>query len=93
MSQKEVARYFRVGRSTICSIIPEVCNAIWEELAPTEMPFPDTQRWRDIAAEFEDRWNFPNCLGHQSRALHLTVSSDGSTVTSAAETIRPRKCC
>ncbi|KAF0312256.1 hypothetical protein FJT64_016982 [Amphibalanus amphitrite] len=33
--------------------------------------------------------------GHQLRALHLTVSSDGSTVTSAAtaETIRPRKCC
>ena len=67
MCQKDVARYFRVGRSTISGIIPEVCEAIWEELAPTEMPKPDATRWRTIAEEFERRWNFPNCLGKKKK--------------------------
>ncbi|XP_043197200.1 protein ALP1-like [Amphibalanus amphitrite] len=63
MSQQDTARYFRMGKSTVSSIIPEVCNVLWEELVPTEMSAPTTQRWLDIAEEFEDRWNFPHCLG------------------------------
>ena len=63
MAQKDVARYFHVGRSTVSSIIPDVCNAIWDELSLTEMPVPDAEQWRKIAKEFEERWNFHNCLG------------------------------
>ena len=63
MSQQDVARYFRMGKSTVCTMIPEVCNIQWEELAPAEMPVPDNRRWLDIADEFEARWNFPRCLG------------------------------
>ena len=63
MSQQDVARYFRVGKSTVSGILPEVCNALWDELAPVEMPVPDTEKWLDIAEEFEARWNFPHCLG------------------------------
>ncbi|KAF0286669.1 hypothetical protein FJT64_014852 [Amphibalanus amphitrite] len=46
-------------------------------------------------AGHEGRQHVMADISHQLRALHLTVSSDGSTVTSAAtaETIRPRKCC
>ncbi|XP_043239193.1 protein ALP1-like [Amphibalanus amphitrite] len=63
MSQLDVARYFRVGVSTTSGIIPEVCSALWETLAPLEMPVPYTKKWMDIAEEFEERWNFPHCLG------------------------------
>ena len=78
MCQKDVARYFRVGRSTISDIIPEVCEAIWEELAPTEMPKPDATRWRTIAEEFERRWNFPNCLGKKKLYLYRLVINERS---------------
>ena len=63
MSQLDVGRYFRVGVSTTSGIIPEVCSALWEKLAPPEMPVPDTKKWIDIAEEFEERWNYHHCLG------------------------------
>ena len=33
MSQQDTARYFRMGKSTVSEMIPEVCNTLWEELA------------------------------------------------------------
>ncbi len=27
------------------------------------MPVPETQDWVEIAKEFQERWNFPNCIG------------------------------
>ncbi|KAJ4940321.1 hypothetical protein JOQ06_026629 [Pogonophryne albipinna] len=27
------------------------------------MPVPQMEDWRAIAAEFQERWNFPNCVG------------------------------
>ena len=53
MSQQDVARYFRMGKSTVCTMIPEVGNALKEELTPVEMQIPDNKRWQDIADEFE----------------------------------------
>ena len=58
-----MARYFRVGKSTVSCIIPEVRNELWDELASVEMSVPDTEEWLDIAEEFEAGWNFPHCLG------------------------------
>ncbi|KAF0299746.1 cGMP-dependent protein kinase, isozyme 2 forms cD5/T2 [Amphibalanus amphitrite] len=89
MSQQDTARYFRMGKSTVSSIIPEVCNVLWEELVPTEMSAPTTQRWLDIAEEFEDRWNFPHCLGLR----RCRVGSAGLTLRcrgSAGLTLRCR---
>ena len=63
MSQKDIARYFQLGRSTVSEIIPDVCQAIWSILGPTELPPLTEEIWRGTAAEFERRWNFPHCLG------------------------------
>ena len=63
MSQKEVSRYFRVGRTTTSRIIKDVCAVLWEVLAPREMKPPDSTDWKAIAEEFDRRWNFPHCLG------------------------------
>ena len=63
MSQKDVAHYFRVGRSTVSGIIREVCDCLWQVLAPKEMGQPDQEQWRKISEEFKRRWDFPHCLG------------------------------
>ncbi|KAG0723260.1 Protein ALP1-like [Chionoecetes opilio] len=62
-SQKDIARYFCVGRSTVCSIIPQVCRAVWEALLPLYMPRPTQETWRRIAEGFWQHCNFPQCLG------------------------------
>lgn len=56
--------YFRIGKSTLYSIIPEVCNAIWEKLKGTYLRCPQIENeWRKIADEFNNIWHFPNCIG------------------------------
>lgn len=52
-----------MGHSTVCGIVTEVARAIWDCLVEEVMPVPTTDDWRAIAADFSQRWNFPNCLG------------------------------
>lgn len=54
---------FRVGRSTVYAIVHDVCRALWQVLQPTFLPEPDEQRWLEIAKDFFDKWQFPNCVG------------------------------
>ena len=54
---------FRIATSTVSQIIPEVCDAIWEALSPTEMAPPTLEKWQEIENGFGKRWNFPNCVG------------------------------
>ncbi|XP_040197540.1 uncharacterized protein LOC120930419 [Rana temporaria] len=45
-------------------IIPDTCSAIIQVLQDDYMRLPSTpQEWQTVAAEFETRWNFPNCGG------------------------------
>ena len=37
--------------------------AIWDVLAPTYMPVPSEDKWKSIADEFYERWNFSNGIG------------------------------
>lgn len=56
--------HFRIGKTTLYSIIPEVCNAIWEVLQPTYLTHPQEEEgWFKIADDFCNIWNFPNCIG------------------------------
>lgn len=63
MSQKDVPRYYCVGRSTAFKIIDEVFQAIWDVGAPLFIPKPTTDDWKRTAEEFNNGWNFPHCLG------------------------------
>ncbi|KAJ4930774.1 hypothetical protein JOQ06_025082, partial [Pogonophryne albipinna] len=54
---------YRVGHSTVAVIAREVAGAIWTALVEETMPVPQTEDWRAIAAEFQERWNFTNCVG------------------------------
>lgn len=54
---------FRIGRSTIYKIVPEVCNAIWQALQPIYLPAMKKNQWERVAKEFQEKWQFPNLLG------------------------------
>jgi hypothetical protein len=56
-------RSYRLGVSTIRKIVSETCRAIWDALQPIVLPRPTRQKWIEIADCFENRWNFPNCIG------------------------------
>ena len=54
---------FQTGVSTARKNILDVCTAIWDVLAPIYVPVPSEDKWKSIADEFYERWNFPNCIG------------------------------
>ena len=58
-----IAGSYRMGVSTVSGIVPDVAKSIWEALVDDYMPVPTTEDWRTIAATFQRRWNFPNCVG------------------------------
>lgn len=53
---------YRLGISTISVIVRDVCRALWE-LRHECMPVPTTEKWKEIAENFEKRANFPHCIG------------------------------
>ena len=55
---------FRLGHSTVCGIIDNTCDAIWNALSPDYLRTPrNSEEWRRISAGFESAWNFPHCIG------------------------------
>lgn len=55
---------FRVGKSTISALIPEVCDAIYNQLESEVLHMPQNEKeWECIADQFQQRWQFPNCFG------------------------------
>ncbi|XP_064103415.1 uncharacterized protein LOC135213365 [Macrobrachium nipponense] len=70
-------RYLATGRSyedlkfsvaispqALGRIIPETCEVIWKVLRKEYMKFPHSkEEWCQIGQDFEEMWQFPNCLG------------------------------
>ncbi|XP_064122503.1 putative nuclease HARBI1 [Macrobrachium nipponense] len=70
-------RYLATGRSyedlkfsvavspqALGCIIPETCEVIWKVLRKEYMKFPHSkEEWFPIGQDFEEMWQFPNCLG------------------------------
>ena len=57
------AWFYRIGKSTMYKIIPEVCQVIWETLQPIYVRQPEVEDWIKISEDFELLWDYPNCLG------------------------------
>ena len=62
-----IAFSYRLGHSTVWTIIRDVCDAIVERMMGEQMPFPEKEDWEKIAEDFWDVWNFPNCVGRPGR--------------------------
>ncbi|KAL8569159.1 hypothetical protein ACOMHN_020286 [Nucella lapillus] len=68
---------FRVGDNTIRKIVLETCEAIYEELKDDYLKVPSTaDEWQGLADEFEQRWQFPNCIGAID-GKHIQICSPG----------------
>ncbi|XDV11111.1 hypothetical protein PO909_000134 [Leuciscus waleckii] len=80
-SYKTIYLNYRLGKSTVATIIPEVCDTIWQKLQPQYMPIPNEEAWTKIADGFQERWQFPNCIGALD-GKHVVIqapSNSGST--------------
>lgn len=61
--ERYAANAYRISRSTSNNILNQTCNAIIDVLSKSEFMAYNRQNWSTIAAEFEEKWHFPNCLG------------------------------
>lgn len=64
-SQIDLAGMFRISPTSICRIVNETSVALWNVLQNKKyLSHPNTEsEWKKIADQFEQMWNFPNCLG------------------------------
>lgn len=75
-----IALAYRIGESTMRNVIQEVCAAIIEILGPIFLRTPNEDEWRYIAADFLDKWNFPNCVAAID-AKHVTIQAPPNSGT------------
>lgn len=55
---------FRVAANTLVTVIPEVCQAIFDHYHDKVMKCPTTPKeWKDVADAFSEKWNFHHCCG------------------------------
>ncbi|KAK9745448.1 hypothetical protein QE152_g6951 [Popillia japonica] len=73
-SFKTISFSYRLGRSTVCSIVHHTSRAVVEVLLKEVMPVPDVVKWNEIATEFWERWQFPNCIGAMD-GKHVTIQA------------------
>ncbi|KAK8759055.1 hypothetical protein V5799_003314 [Amblyomma americanum] len=63
-SQFSLSRQFRLGHSTVNSVISTTCQAICDEFKAETLRAPKSEAdWSLLAEAFRDRWQFPNCVG------------------------------
>ena len=63
-SQRSLSCHFRIGRSTVCQILNEVPEKIWEILSPLAVKVPEREDdWKKLAKDFWNLWGSPHCLG------------------------------
>ncbi|XP_025262212.1 uncharacterized protein LOC112637208 [Camponotus floridanus] len=62
-SMASVSYAFCVGNNTTSKIISETCQCIWDELQEKVFLNPTAENWQMVAKDFEEQWNYPNCIG------------------------------
>lgn len=62
-SMASISYAFRIGVNTVSKIVSETCEILWNCLHKSVMPPPNKESWLRIATEFENKWNFPHCVG------------------------------
>nr|CAI5829768.1 unnamed protein product [Callosobruchus analis] len=63
MSFRALSFSYRISHCAILNIVYETCHAIWQCFCSTHMSLPTIEEWKNIALDFYNKWNFPNCIG------------------------------
>lgn len=63
-----------MGHSTVYKIVRDICKIISENLMDELMPTPTEEMWKNIAHDFYQMWNFPNCIGAMD-GKHVTIQT------------------
>lgn len=59
----QLALSYRISKSTVSTIVIEVCKAIWNNLNKKHLPTPTIEKLKIIEKEFYQLWNYPNYIG------------------------------
>lgn len=65
---------FRLGHSTVQTIVSETSTVIWDVLQTIVMPKPTKELLQKCAEKFESIWNFPNCVAAID-GKHITIQA------------------
>ncbi|XP_069752287.1 putative nuclease HARBI1 [Narcine bancroftii] len=61
---KSLSYGFHVAPNTIISIVPELCQAIYDEYHEEAIKCPSTpEEWKEVAKGFYEKWNFHHVRG------------------------------
>ena len=63
MTQRAISHSFGIAQPTVHKILVETTSAIFEALKKEFLPIPTEDVWKINAGMFEQKWNFPNCVG------------------------------
>ncbi|XP_062407581.1 radial spoke head protein 3 homolog isoform X1 [Sardina pilchardus] len=77
-SFRSLAFAYRLGRKTVADSVYMTCRAIVQKLLNTYMPKPTEEAWREIAAGFWEKWQFPNCIGAID-GKHITIQAPANS--------------
>ena len=73
--------HWRVGRTTICKFIPQICNAILKEFQQEYLVCPtDREDRKKIEERFRNRWNLPHAVGSLDENTLLSRSPRSQAV-------------
>lgn len=67
-----------MGFRTVSAIVLDVCSAIWNRMQPIYMPEPSRETWEKTIAGFQNKWQFPNCIGSIG-GKHITIKCPNKT--------------
>ena len=71
---RTIAHLFGIGRSTLCGIVHETCDAIVSLLIGTYIVFPTGECLRRVVDGFENKWGYPQCAGAID-GCHIPISA------------------
>uniref|UniRef100_A0A8C6SNW2 DDE Tnp4 domain-containing protein n=1 Tax=Neogobius melanostomus TaxID=47308 RepID=A0A8C6SNW2_9GOBI len=58
-----LAFQYRLGVSTVATIVHNTLEALESHMLGTQIPVPTEDIWSTVAAGFWEKWNYPNCIG------------------------------
>lgn len=77
---QSIAWSYKLGKSTVRKIILETSEILWNLLSPTYVSEPNESQYKDIAAEFNRKWNIPCCVGAID-GKHISIKSPANSAS------------